>query len=87
MFALMGLRRIRLRPYCPWQTFEWLCFCSGDVVLGVKRRFDSDSFRIIDYRAMSNCRNLAPREDGVVLRCAAGMDVGLLCGASSVAVG
>ena len=56
-------------------------------MLGVKRRFDSESFRIIDYRAMNNCRNLSPREDGAVLRCAAGMDVGLLCGASSVAVG
>lgn len=56
-------------------------------MLGVKRRFDSDGFRIIDYRAMSNCRNLSPREDGAVLRCAAGMDVASLRGASSVAVG
>ena len=57
------------------------------MTLNAKRRFDLDGFRIIEYGAMGNCRNLVPREDDVVLGYAAIMNGPALVRASSVAVG
>ena len=44
------------------------------MTLNAKRRFDPDGFRVLEYRAMDNCRNLTPKENGVVLVYAAIMN-------------
>ena len=41
------------------------------MTLNAKRRFDPDGFRVLEYRAMDNCRNLASKENGVALEYAA----------------
>ena len=43
------------------------CFSFRGVTLNAKHRFDPDGFRVLEYRAMDNCRNLAPKENGVAL--------------------
>ena len=47
------------------------CFPFRGVTLNAKHRFDPDGFRVLEYRAMDNCRNLAPKENGVALEYAA----------------
>ena len=44
------------------------------MTLNAKRRFDPDGFRVLEYRAMDNCQNLASKENGVVLEYAAIMN-------------